>query len=85
MTSGGCEPGKLADLIAVPGDALADLSALRRVSFVMLGGRIVRRGGVADMSSVMLNMTEVLLNLTAVRPRMTGVTFNLTAVSLKNT
>ncbi len=42
---GTIEPGKLADLIAVPGDPLADLSALRRVSFVMLGGRVVRRDG----------------------------------------
>ncbi len=42
---GTVEPGKLADLIAVPGDPLADLSALRRVSFVMLGGKVVRRDG----------------------------------------
>jgi imidazolonepropionase-like amidohydrolase len=40
---GTIEAGKLADLVAVPGDALADLSALRRVSFVMLGGKVVRR------------------------------------------
>ena len=40
---GTIEFGKLADLIAVPGDPLADLSTLRRVRFVMLGGRIVRR------------------------------------------
>jgi len=38
---GTLEPGKLADLIAVPGDPLVDLSALERVSFVMLGGRRV--------------------------------------------
>lgn len=42
---GTVEPGKLADLIAVPGDPLADLSTLRRVSFVMLGGKVVRRDG----------------------------------------
>ena len=40
---GTVEPGKLADLVAVPGDPLADLSALRRVQFVMLGGKVVRR------------------------------------------
>lgn len=40
---GTVEPGKLADLVAVPGDALADLTALERVHFVMLGGRVVRR------------------------------------------
>ncbi len=42
---GTVEPGKLADLVAVPGDALADLTALERVHFVMLGGRVVRRPG----------------------------------------
>ncbi len=40
---GTIEAGKLADLIAVPGNPLADISELRRVSFVMLGGRVVRR------------------------------------------
>jgi imidazolonepropionase-like amidohydrolase len=34
-------PGKLADIIAVPGDPLQDLAVLERVSFVMLGGRVV--------------------------------------------
>jgi imidazolonepropionase-like amidohydrolase len=38
---GTLEAGKLADLIAVPGDPLADISVLERVSFVMLGGRRV--------------------------------------------
>lgn len=40
---GTIEPGKLADIIAVPGDPLADITELRRVSFVMLGGRVVRQ------------------------------------------
>ncbi len=39
---GTVEAGKLADLIAVRGSPLADLSALERVSFVMLGGRVIR-------------------------------------------
>ncbi len=39
---GTIEAGKLADLIAVPGNPLDDISELRQVSFVMLGGRVVR-------------------------------------------
>jgi imidazolonepropionase-like amidohydrolase len=39
---GTVEPGKLADLVAVAGDPLADIAALERVVFVMLGGRVVR-------------------------------------------
>src|SRR5579859_7772062 len=35
---GAIEPGKFADLIAVPGDPLADITLLRHVSFVMKGG-----------------------------------------------
>jgi imidazolonepropionase-like amidohydrolase len=40
---GTIRPGQEADIIAVPGDALADVTALERVSFVMKGGRIHRR------------------------------------------
>lgn len=35
-------PGLLADLVAVPGDPLADLSAVTRVQFVMKGGDVVK-------------------------------------------
>jgi imidazolonepropionase-like amidohydrolase len=35
-------PGKLADLIAVPGNPLDDITALQRVQWVMHGGRVVR-------------------------------------------
>src|SRR6266576_2412175 len=39
---GAIAPGLDADIIAVDGDPLADITALRRVSFVMKSGRIVR-------------------------------------------
>jgi imidazolonepropionase-like amidohydrolase len=39
---GSLEPGKLADLIAVGGDPLADVRALERVGFVMKGGVVVK-------------------------------------------
>ena len=39
---GSLEAGKYADVIAVAGDPLADITELQRVQFVMKGGRIVR-------------------------------------------
>ena len=40
---GTIEPGKLADIVAVPGDPLADVTLMEKVDFVMKGGMIVRR------------------------------------------
>jgi imidazolonepropionase-like amidohydrolase len=37
---GSLEPGKAADLVAVKGDPLSDVTELERVSFVMKGGTI---------------------------------------------
>ena len=37
---GTLEPGKRADLIAVSGDPLADVTVLKRVDFVMKDGRV---------------------------------------------
>lgn len=42
---GSIEKGKFADLIAVSGDPLADISEMQRVKFVMKGGDIVRSAG----------------------------------------
>ncbi len=39
---GSVAPGKLADLIAVAGDPLEDVSELERVTFVMKGGEVLR-------------------------------------------
>lgn len=39
---GSISAGKLADIIAVPGDPLADITALQRVNFVMKGGAVFR-------------------------------------------
>ena len=40
---GALKPGYLADIIAVPGDPLTDISVLQKVSFVMKGGAVYRR------------------------------------------
>lgn len=40
---GSVEKGKLADLVAVRRDPLADVAALQDVAFVMKGGAIVKR------------------------------------------
>ncbi len=40
---GAIRAGLAADIIATPGDPLADIKALRRVAFVMKDGRVVRQ------------------------------------------
>jgi imidazolonepropionase-like amidohydrolase len=41
---GTLEKGKLADIIAMPGDPTVDITATERVSFVMKEGKIIRNG-----------------------------------------
>jgi len=39
---GTLESGKLADLVAVKGDPLSDINLLKKVQFVMIGGKVVK-------------------------------------------
>jgi imidazolonepropionase-like amidohydrolase len=40
---GALEPGYFADVVAVPGDPLEDVSVLGKVSFVMKGGVVYKK------------------------------------------
>jgi imidazolonepropionase-like amidohydrolase len=40
---GTLEAGKLADIIAVPGNPLDDVKTLRQARFVMKGGQVIKR------------------------------------------
>ena len=51
---GTIEAGKLADIIAVEGNPLEDMSALETVSFVMIGGKVVKRPGRGESLSGLL-------------------------------
>jgi imidazolonepropionase-like amidohydrolase len=39
---GSIDKGKYADIVAVSGDPLSDITELQRVKFVMKGGKIIR-------------------------------------------
>jgi imidazolonepropionase-like amidohydrolase len=45
--TGSLEKGKLADIIAMPGDPTSDITVTERVSFVMKEGKIIRQGSPA--------------------------------------
>jgi imidazolonepropionase-like amidohydrolase len=47
---GGIEAGKFADVIAVSGDPLADITSMENVVFVMKGGEVIRQQLPADKS-----------------------------------
>ena len=44
-TLGTLEPGKAADVIAVPGNPLADIKVMEKVKFVMKGGQVFKNEG----------------------------------------
>jgi imidazolonepropionase-like amidohydrolase len=45
QTIGTLQPGKAADVIAVPGNPLADIHVMEKVKFVMKGGQVFRNDG----------------------------------------
>src|SRR6266403_719329 len=56
---GTLEKGKLADIVAMPGDPTADITATERVSFVMKEGKIIRNGPPTAPTAVKTEGTEV--------------------------
>jgi imidazolonepropionase-like amidohydrolase len=58
---GTLEKGKLADIIAMPGDPIADITATERVSFVMKEGKIIRNGppSMQTAASESTNITDI--------------------------
>jgi imidazolonepropionase-like amidohydrolase len=56
---GTLEKGKLADIVAVPGDPTADITATERVSFVMREGKIIRNGPPTPQTALKTEAAEV--------------------------
>jgi imidazolonepropionase-like amidohydrolase len=57
--TGTLEKGKLADIIAMPGDPTADITATERVFFVMKEGKIIRNGPIVQHAAKTTEPTEV--------------------------
>jgi imidazolonepropionase-like amidohydrolase len=53
------EKGKLADIVAMPGDPTTDITATERVSFVMKEGRVIRNGPPTPQTAAKTQAAEV--------------------------
>ncbi len=56
---GSIETGKLADIIAVPGDPLDDVSEMMNVQFVMRGGVVIRNDLTTDLPGILAERRRV--------------------------
>jgi imidazolonepropionase-like amidohydrolase len=56
--TGTLEKGKLADIVAMPGDPTADITATERVWFVMKEGKIIRNGPPTPQTAAASTMVE---------------------------
>jgi len=59
IKTGTLEKGKLADIIAMPGDPITDITATERVSFVMKEGKIIRNGPIVQHATKTTEPAEV--------------------------
>src|SRR5881397_3513746 len=57
--TGTLEKGKLADIIAIPGDPTTDIAATERVFFVMKEGKIIRNGPIIQHATKITEPAEV--------------------------
>jgi imidazolonepropionase-like amidohydrolase len=57
--TGTLEKGKLADIIAIPGDPTTDITATERVFFVLKEGKIIRNGPIVQHATETTDLPEV--------------------------
>jgi imidazolonepropionase-like amidohydrolase len=59
---GTIEPGKVADLVLLEGDPLADITNTRRIAAVVLRGRLLARNDLESLLSAVAAMPDVRVN-----------------------